>query len=59
MSNFHTDDDKIIDLPDPRIRERILRQLSAPAPDADNDLQQAQELIEDDLFERNPDRSQR
>lgn len=47
MSKFHTDDDKIIDLPDPRTRERMLGQLSGPAPDADSALQQAQELIYD------------
>ena len=28
MSKFHADDDKIIDLPDPRTRERMLEQLS-------------------------------
>lgn len=47
MSKFNTDDDNIIDLPDPRTRERILGQLSGPALDADNALQQAQELMYD------------
>lgn len=47
MSQFNTDDDNIIDLPDPRTRERILGQLSGPALDADNALQQAQELMYD------------
>ena len=47
MGKFNTDDDNIIDLPDPRTRERILGQLSGRARDADNPLQQAQELMYD------------
>ena len=47
MGKFNTDDDNIIYLPDPRTRERILGQLSGRARDADNPLQQAQELMYD------------
>lgn len=47
MSKFNTDDDNLIDLPNPRTRERMLGQLSGPAPDADDALQQAQELMYD------------